>query len=378
MTELFSNLGQTSINQIGGIGATDTTVVVASLNGTNPANAFPSSGNFRLVFGNDLNSEIALCTAVNSITNTFTIVRGQEGTTAQAWVNGTPVALILTAQSINQMRAEVFSAGPYSARPTQGLPTGSYYQTTDGHTPWVWDPFVGAWRPQINGVLGYQPPVSTIFTALNSPASLIDTAHGALQYTGGSDGANTTTLRGYTAPFTGPGFVEAAFSVQANLINAANTWFGLGIFFRESSSGKMWSVGYGQNANSLLNYLEVDTWTSTASRTSLNAYGFATDSNVPFFIRARWDKTSTYADISRDGFSWRTVQTNSLASVFTSVPDQIGIGGYTANGTPVLNILSLRFGAYASPIINVVRPPPPIIAPTVYPSVGYINPILNH
>ena len=63
--ELVNN-AQTTLN--GGIGASDTSIVVAN------ALVFPGTGNFRLL----LESELVLCTAVSG--NTLTVVRAQEGT----------------------------------------------------------------------------------------------------------------------------------------------------------------------------------------------------------------------------------------------------------------------------------------------------------
>jgi hypothetical protein len=399
MTELFSNLGQTSINQIGGIGATDTTVVVAALNGTNSADAFPSSGNFRLVFGTDINSEIVLCTAVNPITNTFTIVRGQEGTTAQAWVNGTAVAIILTAQAINQARADLFQVGPYSNKPTQGLPTGSYYQAIDGHTPWVWENSTSQWRPSIQGVLGLQPPAAATFsggTLVNSPNSIVDTGRGALDYTGPSDAANTVNFHGYTFSFptqTG-GFVETSVQNNPNLVSTSNTWQVQGACLRESSSGKIYVfshasalvVGAGSNANSN-DYLEVDYYSSPTSRTSVNTYALPAI-NSPAFLRIRWDTQNVYADYSRDRIVWLNLQTNTLTSVFTTKPDQIGFGGFSAGLAGKVRILHYTYGAY--PVVsdqvftaNVhnIRPqifmPLPNLPPTSPPT-GWIGPIFNH
>ena len=381
MTELFSNLGQTSINQIGGIGATDTTVVVASLNGTNPANAFPSSGNFRLVFGNDLNSEITLCTAVNSATNTFTIVRGQEGTTAQAWVNGTTVALILTAQSINQMRADAFSVGTYSTRPLQGLPTGSYYQTTDGHTPWIWDSNIGAWRPQINGILGFQPPPATLFSigVNQGVATIVDSGKGALDFTNVADGANTVNFHGYFFNFAGPCFVEACLAIQINASFAVgNSWTSLGPALRESATGKLVFFGQSLTLSSGVPYIEADIYSAPTTRTASSSVNFDPTGVAPVFLRIIRDNKNVTFQYSRDRVLWTTSRQDLLTTDFTSTTDQIGIGGFSAGFAGFHHILSFNYGSLYSPITNIMPPPPPPPAPPVFRPVGYVNSILNH
>jgi len=94
MAEKFANSASTTINQGGGIAAGDTSVIVTS------AALFPSSGNFRIL----IDSEIILVTAVSG--STFTIVRGQESTSAASHANGAGVTHILTAGAITQAKAD--------------------------------------------------------------------------------------------------------------------------------------------------------------------------------------------------------------------------------------------------------------------------------
>lgn len=87
--EQFANLAQTTLSAaITSTSATSCTVTSATL--------FPASGNFRIL----IDSEIMIVTAVSS--TTFTISRGQEGTSAATHSNGATVTLILTAASLAQ------------------------------------------------------------------------------------------------------------------------------------------------------------------------------------------------------------------------------------------------------------------------------------
>lgn len=384
MTELFSNLGQTTINQIGGIGATDTTVVVSALNGSNSWNSFPSSGNFRVIFGTDSNSEIALCTAVNTTTNTFTIVRGQEGSAGQAWANGTTVTIALTAQALNQARADVFQVGPYSNRPATGLPTGSYYQATDGRTPWIWNPVSGAWAPQISGVLGIQPLLAGTFTAINTTTNTLTDDRGTLYFQGPSDGGSV--YRGYAYSFTGPGFVEAAVSFDP----AGTTGGGdsiLGISMVESSTQKVYQFDLTMQHNSTtLPVLEI--FSGYGNRTAAASYPQFSDGNGPIFLRIRVDTVNIYADLSRDRIIWKNMDSHTITNIFTTAPNFVGISGY-GNGTLLTgHILHFISGIYPTvsdqvftPNIHNLRsqifmPPPNPPAPTI--PVGWVGPILNH
>lgn len=102
--ELFANNASSTLN--GSITAGATSLVVAS------AANFPAGGNFRLL----IDSEIMLVTAVS--TNTLTVTRGQEGTTAVNHSNGAVVTDILTAgalvQAINDNKLDQRAAIVYS------------------------------------------------------------------------------------------------------------------------------------------------------------------------------------------------------------------------------------------------------------------------
>lgn len=105
-TEKFANDAQSTLTAA--VAAGDTTLTVAS------AAAFPSSGNFRLL----IDSEILLVTAVAG--NTFTVSRGQEGTTAAAHANGAYVTHVLTAAALTGHFASLEDANTYLALNTFG------------------------------------------------------------------------------------------------------------------------------------------------------------------------------------------------------------------------------------------------------------------
>ena len=93
MTEQFANNASSTLN--GGIDNLVTTLIVTD------ASKFPTSGNFRLLIGtNPSTAEIVIVTGVSG--TTFTVIRGQENTTASSWLSGTTVTHILTAGGLNQ------------------------------------------------------------------------------------------------------------------------------------------------------------------------------------------------------------------------------------------------------------------------------------
>src|SRR5581483_11731149 len=82
-TEQFSNNAQSNLSAAITAGAVSLTVANAS--------TFPMPGQFRIL----IDSEILLVTAV--VGNTFTVSRGQEGTTAVAHVQSAYVTHVITA-----------------------------------------------------------------------------------------------------------------------------------------------------------------------------------------------------------------------------------------------------------------------------------------
>src|SRR6516164_10285545 len=101
MTVLFSNNASTTV--AGSITSTDTAVNVAA--GTSVEFPLPSvTGDyFDATFYDAATGtiqEIVHVTAVNTQTDTFTIVRAQEGTTAKAWNPGDTISNLVTAAAL--------------------------------------------------------------------------------------------------------------------------------------------------------------------------------------------------------------------------------------------------------------------------------------
>lgn len=90
MPELFTNNAQSTLD--GAINDSVTSLDVSS------ASSFPVSGDFRI----KIDDEIMLVTAVSS--NTFTVTRGSESTTAASHSSGATVSHVLTAAAIEQIR----------------------------------------------------------------------------------------------------------------------------------------------------------------------------------------------------------------------------------------------------------------------------------
>src|SRR5437016_4936516 len=130
--ELFANAATSSLVSRINSSVTSLTVVDAS--------SFPATGNFRIV----IDTEIMQVTAVS--TNTLTVVRGTEGTTAASHSSAATVTVILTAAALASFRSDTIQYGTNSSRPSASKP-GVLYFPSDGEgtiardSGSVWNPF---------------------------------------------------------------------------------------------------------------------------------------------------------------------------------------------------------------------------------------------
>ena len=132
--ELFANNAQTTLN--GGITAGATSLIVTS------ATNFPSASStatpasqFRIRVedapaGSAVNLEFMRVTDVSG--TTFTVARGQEGTSGVIHANGSVVTLVATAGALTNFPANVSTPGTLAARPAaSAVPNGFLYFAND-------------------------------------------------------------------------------------------------------------------------------------------------------------------------------------------------------------------------------------------------------
>lgn len=113
---LKKNCARTTINQTGGINASDLIVIVTD------ASQLPSTGDFLITIWDkvtypdpcdDTNQEIVKVTGVSG--NTLTIERGQEDTIGKAHANGQAVEMLITAGTFEEIEDEINSLSPGQA-----------------------------------------------------------------------------------------------------------------------------------------------------------------------------------------------------------------------------------------------------------------------
>jgi hypothetical protein len=221
MTEQFANKADSTLN--GAIDNSTTTIVVAD------GSRFPSTGNFRVLLGSDaVTGEIVIATARSS--NTLTVIRGQEGTSAQSWADGTTATHILTAGAVYSLQQTLYGKTLHSSLETVGSPQDGYALTwvnTDGY----WAP-----RPGSQWTTASATEIFTTKTVSIDEGGTLASAHGdgtAKLYVNGK--ILSTSVSAGEIPLTTQGFGYVSDATQSFTVPDGVT----------SLKIKMWGPGGG-------------------------------------------------------------------------------------------------------------------------------------
>lgn len=268
--ERWSNSATSTLNGAITAGATSLTIT----SGT----TFPSSGDFRIVIG----TEIILVTVVSG--STWTITRGQEGTTAAAHSNGATVELYLTSGSLDRSYQDGFRLADY---PKNRL-------LDEGVTV-----------------------TESSFTWLNQgSATCADADDGGLRMTMPQESFD---LRGkyVTAPATPwkvTAFVQLGFGFK--------TWDGsggssCGIIGRESSTGKLYYLLGRTDIHAL--------WRMTNTSTfSADVDTFLENNESDFWLQLEDDGTDIKGHVSKNGYDWEEAFNEGRTAHMSGGINQVG------------------------------------------------------
>lgn len=302
MAEQFANNASTALN--GSINSSVTSVVVTA------GSVFPASGNFRVICG----TEIMLVTARS--TNTLTVTRGQEGTTAASHTSGDSIALVYTKGSIDQFLAEFSQTGGYSSRPASPR-KGTVYTATDMQSSWWYD---GTNWNLVKPV--YVPYNRRIilgdWTAANASTETRTDRNGILTLS--NVPFNNNAVRGYTksvptAPYKCTWILAPAMYATVS--------FSFYVGHRESATGKlkiMYSVVSGQG---------VEAWNSYNSFNSGGTFRHGFGGRVKY-VRVENDNTNFKYSVSHDGKNFTLVQSEAKGTFFTTAADQVFFGVFAS------------------------------------------------
>jgi hypothetical protein len=276
------NDAQSSLN--GTINSSVTSVDVST--GSN----FPSSGNFRII----IDSEIMLCTARSS--NTLTVVRGRDGTSAASHTNGASVAQIYSSAGIAELFQDTDALFGYSSRvPAHGLfaDNGSTILTSSDFT----------WNNQDSATVTERG--GTVL--MNCPKRSTYSMH-------------IQERTPPSAPYTYIAAMRAAVLVGSN---DSKPVFGIG--FRETSSGKLLVIGV------LEEFFFEDGPQVRVSQCSSSTSIFSNTTGPTEFQGACdyvWLKIENNGSnmklyVSADSFEWVQVYSQANNAFFSAGPDRV-------------------------------------------------------
>jgi hypothetical protein len=337
----FTNYIETTL--VGAITNTDTTINVSSAAG------FPTTAPFRAKLGDTPNFEFILVTA-GAGTTTWTVTRGEEGSTAIAHGNGTKVSNPFSVGVFEDLFNHSFDFGTRGSRPSPGT-LGRYYFDSDpgwyffreDGTNW------SAWGPHFSTT----EPNDIIFSWLNPVSG------GAVGFNWILDGgvfiqAPALAAAGeqvrvryrkstWDTPTTTPYQVTAAFIPLLDGVNTTSC----GIVFGEESSGKLifFRIAYNDTIVSKSNLvLSLDQYNSFSSfNVNYKQKSASTLGKNLCWLRMRDDGVDLTWSFSTDGKNFLTFHTAARNDFFTTGPDQIGYAVNTNNTTGSAGMLLLSW-----------------------------------
>lgn len=282
LREVFINNGNTTISS--SANTTVTSLSVAS------GGVFPSTGNFRV----KVDDEIMLCTARSS--NTLTVSRAAEGTSAASHTSGATISSVLTEGAIQR-----WGRDNHLLWNNTGLPDNKLVQD-DGITPLL----------------------AADFTAINAghTTTFADNNGGILLSQDAAAAAATWHLWSIAAPGSTPYEYTAKFSIQHFFTSASDMYVGFG--FRESGTSKISVAAMYSPGGAVFRLGAFDN--TTQSGTNVVSVGNT------IWMRVKYDGTNVTYKYSYDGINFGQTRSVAVTTPFTTAPDQVVWGILYNNG----------------------------------------------
>jgi hypothetical protein len=297
--EMYSNFVSGSVNTTITSGATSLVV--------NGYEAFPQSGEFTVV----IESEYIHITA-GAGTNTWTIERAQEGSTAASHNSGAIIYAVLTDGSLRKLH-RVSKAGTLAgARREINFIEGtaiSITATDDGANDKV-DVTINA--SALKDEASWTRPVSTDFSWVNQGGASVAYVNDGLVLVAPPTSGNSLRIQKITLP-------SAPYTITARLrLMKINSAGGGGMCWRQSSDGKLIRVTFESNAITIDKFTNETTYSGAGYVSNLGL-----DANAPMrWIRLKDDNTNRTVSLSADGVNWIVIHSVGRTDYLTA--DQAG------------------------------------------------------
>lgn len=290
---------------------------------------FPTAGDFWLRIGN-AQGTIRKCTA--RVGDLLTLEAGaKDGTVDAGAAIGVSVDWVLSAEALNQLRADLVQTGTYAAKPAAAaVPAGTLYFPQDS----VYDMLRtnGATWDHFKGGKLVIPPVLGDLTWNNQGGATVDDSRGGLYMV---SVPSTDDLRSLIKNVAAPYSIEVGFLISAFSAN----YNGAGIHLRESASDKMIEGRGDGTVNGA-----VTKWnTSTNVNGSYGITARRVSGNAPSYMRFEDDGANRLFYVSVNGTFWMLI--HSVASADFCTPNQAGFGVFNNHATlfPAVWLFHLKY-----------------------------------
>jgi hypothetical protein len=340
MAEQYRDNATTTLN--GAIDNATTTIVVTT------GSVFSAVGDFHL----KVDSEIMRATA--RVTNTITVVRAQEGTTAAPHNDLATITQILTAESLQRLGSQINLDGSWASRPTAAYANeGQLHLPNDGYSIAKSDG--SAWAPW-GPIFNFTSPIDSDFSWANQGLASVDVVRDAITLTAPAQGSGSLNYRVRYATAPATPWTLTVFLLHDVFDSTA--FLKAGILFRQSSDGKLDIFEYEATAggNVVIRNNRMATPTSNAGGGQIASTGNL-EGLHPRWFRIGDNGVNRTFELSCDGRHWVRPWADVPRTTFLTA-DQIGFCCDAANNSGValrdvnLTILHWKKAGQSSQIMS--------------------------
>lgn len=318
--ERFANLAGTLLN-----GAYTSGSGVLNVDST--AAPFPQTGNFRVAVADPTTFVVKVILKVTAINSGTQFAVTAEGADANGADNDL-CKLVLTNDGLASMFADALQYGAYASLPaTTNQRAGNRYLCTDSPYEFVFNGSV--WVPFIPGIGQVTQPPSSGWSWVNQGGASVVTTTGGIQLLAPAGAGDNHRV--YVRTPANSTFVASLLFTPE--IFTENSVF-VGLYFRESGTGKLSGIGVTNSGGSL--GVRANRWASpTTSGVAISSLIFPI-ARYRRFALVQMELTSTdviYRVAYDDRATYYQVATEAKTVSFTTAPNEYGIGVNSNNAT---------------------------------------------
>lgn len=253
-------------------------------------------------------------------TDTFTIVRAQEGTTAQGFAGGVTVELRLTAGTLSS-----FAVAGTSGNSVLDL---LYQERKD--TLYAADDFFHTGSGLDTGGTRFSSPSPTAWSTRNFTAASQSVANRRLTLRKNANNGADGWAQAYQAKVAGTSIYRAEFHIGPSSGTIGNSSV-VGMHLRDSAGGKMLIVmiGFSGTWN-----VQSARWTNeTTFSANVTSTGTSERMGCPHYFEIETDATKYYFRYSRDGIAFIELHNETFTNFLGTAADQIGLCAFNSATT---------------------------------------------